>query len=104
MVADGGDSGEARGVGGGGDGAGGGLRIFEAEGEGGVAPRIVEDVAAVGGEGEFDAAAEGGFGEGSGLIAGGGGDEEDAGHATRAAWNFTPSWASSQRLRSVPPA
>lgn len=91
VVANGGDAGDEGGIGGGGNGAGGGLRVFEAEGESGVAPGIVEDVAAVGGEGEFDAAAEGGFGEGSGLIAGGGGDEEDAGHATRAEMNFTPS-------------
>ena len=91
VVADGGDAGYKGGFRGRGDGAGGGVGIFEAKGESGVAPGVVEDVAAVGGEGEFDAAAAGGFGEGSGLVAGGGGDEEDAGHATREARNGTPS-------------
>ena len=53
--------------------------LFEADGNGAVAPGIFEDVAAICGERDFDAEAAGCLCEGASLITGSGGDQEDAG-------------------------
>ena len=51
--------------------------LVEFHGDGAVAPGVVEDVAAVGGERDVHAQAAGGFGEHADLVAGGGGEEEE---------------------------
>ena len=54
----------------------GAFGIFKAQGDGLVAPRVVEDVAAIGGENQLITEAIGRLGEGPRLIAGGGADEQ----------------------------
>ena len=51
--------------------------VIEAHGDGAVAPGVVEDVAAVGGERQVDVHAAGGIGEHTDLVSGGGGEEEE---------------------------
>jgi len=76
VVADGADAVEGEAAEGG-EGFGGAV---EFDGDGAVTPRVVEDVAAVGGEGEGGPGAAGGGIEGVDLVAGGGGEEEETGH------------------------
>ncbi len=60
------------------DGASRAFRIFEAQRQRVVSPRIVEHVASIGGERQLKAQTFGRLGEDTGLIAGGGADQQQA--------------------------
>src|SRR5437899_6390550 len=62
------------------------LLVIETDGNRPIAPRVVEHMAAIGGEHELDAEPVSGVAERARLIAGRGGEKEDTGHMGQGPW------------------